>query len=402
MHGVSLERSRSREARVTRPAALWTIGFRPFFLAASLWSATALALWIVVLFTGRVPPSRFDPLQWHIHEMLFGFVPAAIAGFMLTAIPTWTGRKAVQGAPLAGLAALWLLGRIACLWSAHLPLWLAAGVDLAFPFVLCAVAAREILAARSWRNLPLPLPIALLGGADVLMYLEIAGVTVPPGLGWRLGLAAIIVLVSAVAGRIIPSFTRNWLVQRGAVSVPPAVRGTIDRLGVAALHGGLVGWAFAPASRALGVLLLVAAALALYRVLRWRAPATLAEPLLAVLHLGYGWLMAGAGLLGASMLGTAVPLAAAVHAFTAGAIGTLVLAVMTRVSLGHTGRSLQADRVTALTYIGISFAAAGRVLASIASSEFLPLIVISAALWVASFALFAVRYGPMLLAPRIK
>ncbi len=401
MHGVPLERPRSVAAGVApQPAALWTLGFRPFFLAASLWSATALALWVVMLLTGQALPSRFDPLRWHIHEMLFGFVPAAIAGFMLTAIPTWTGRRALRGAPLASLAALWLLGRIACWWSAQAPLWAAAAVDLAFPFALCAVAAWEIVAARSWRNLPMPLPIAVLGVADLLMYLEVGGVTVPPGLGWRLGLAAIIILVSAVAGRIVPSFTRNWLAQRGVESVP-AGRGTIDRLGMAALHAGLIGWAFEPASRPLGALLVAAAALALYRLLRWRGLATRAEPLLAVLHVGYAWVVVGAALLGASMLGAAVPLAAAVHAFTAGAIGTMVLAVMTRVSRGHTGRPLRADRATTLIYVAISLAAAIRVLASVASAAFLPLILASAALWVASFALFAARYGPMLVAPRV-
>ncbi len=410
MHGASRERLRSRAARVkAQPAALWTLAFRPFFLAASLWSAFALALWIVMLFTGQTLPSRFGPLEWHIHEMLFGFVPAAIAGFMLTAIPTWTGRSALHGAPLACLAALWLLGRIACSWSALMPLWLAAAVDLAFPFALCAVAACEIIAARSWRNLPMPLPIAVLGVADVLMYLEAAGRAVSAGLGWRLGLAAIIILVTAVAGRIIPSFTHNWLSRRGVESARSgrgmiSRRGTFDRLGMAALHAGLLGWAFEPASRPFGVLLVGAAVLALYRLVRWRGLATLAEPLLAVLHLGYGWVVIGAALLGASMLGTAVPLAAAVHAFTAGAIGTLVLAVMTRVSLGHTGRPLQAGRATTLIYVMVSVAAAARVVAgvvaSVSAEGFLALIVLSGALWVASFALFAARYGPLLVAPR--
>ena len=162
-------------------AGLWSLAFRPFFLAAAVWAALALALWTVVFMTGGVLPSRFDPLTWHIHAMLFGFVFAAVAGFMLTAIPTWTGRPPIHGGPLAGLVALWLLGRIACLVSAFLPLWLAAAVDLAFPFVLCAIAAREIVAARNWRNLIMPLPIGVLGIADLLMYLQLASFSVPAG-----------------------------------------------------------------------------------------------------------------------------------------------------------------------------------------------------------------------------
>ena len=163
------------------------MAFRPFFLMAGVWSAVALAGWVALLAMGLTLPSRFDPLTWHIHEMLFGFVLAAIAGFLLTAIPNWTGRAPVSGLPLAALATLWLAGRLACFISASVPLWLAAATDLAFPFVLCAVAAREIIASRNWRNMPMPVPIAVLGIADLLMYLEVAGFSVPAGLGWRLG-----------------------------------------------------------------------------------------------------------------------------------------------------------------------------------------------------------------------
>ena len=180
----------TQEVRSESPAIL-TLAFRPFFLAASLWSALALSLWLAMLMAGMALPSRFDPLTWHIHEMLFGFVPAAIAGFMLTAIPNWTGRPPIRGMPLAWLVILWLLGRISCLISALIPFWFAVAVDLAFPVVLCAIAAREIIAARNWRNLPMPIPIAVLGIADLLMFLNESGVAVPAGLGMRLGLAAI-------------------------------------------------------------------------------------------------------------------------------------------------------------------------------------------------------------------
>lgn len=387
------------QAAKREPPAILTLAFRPFFLAASLWSALALALWIVLFITGRALPSRFNPLSWHIHEMLFGFALAAIAGFMLTAIPNWTGRTPIRGAPLGGLALLWVLGRVACLTSALIPFRLAAAIDLAFPFFLCAVAAREIIAARNWRNLAMPVPIGVLGFADLLMYLESAGFAVPPGLGWRLGLATIIVLISVIAGRIVPSFTRNWLVKRGVTGLP-AVHGLLDRAALSSLHVGLIGWAFFPASWPLGVLLLLAAALNFWRLVRWRGDATLSEPLLTILHMGYAWVIGGAALLGATMLTSAIPEAAAIHAFTAGAIGTMILAVMTRVALGHTGRPLEADRVTALIYVLVNLAAATRVVGSVAGGWFLLLVSISAVLWVASFALFAIRYGPMLTAPR--
>jgi uncharacterized protein involved in response to NO len=380
------------------PSAIWTIGFRPFFLMAGIWSAVALAGWIAMLTTGLAPPSRFDPLAWHIHEMLFGFVMAAIAGFLLTAIPNWTGRAPISGASLAALTALWLAGRLACLVSAWIPFWLAAAIDLAFPFVLCAVCAREIAAGRNWRNMPIPVPVAVLGIADLLMYLELAGFSVPAGLGWRLGLTAIIVLISVVGGRIIPAFTRNWLVKQGADALPPA-HDRIDNIALGALHAGMIGWALFPAFSPVGGLLIAAAALNLWRLGRWRGIAASAEPLLTVLHVGYLWVVIGAALLGVSRLTDLVPAAAAIHALTAGAIGTMTLGVMTRVSLGHTGRPLAADRTTTLIYLLVILAAVARVAAA-ANDSFPMLIEISAALWIGGFGLFAIRYGPTLLAPR--
>ncbi len=382
-----------------QPAALWSMGFRPFFLAAGVWAALALTIWIVVFLTASTLPSRFDPLIWHIHTMLFGFVLAAAAGFLLTAIPTWTGRQPVRGPFLVGLVGLWLLGRIVCLVSAVLPVWPAAAVDLAFPFVLSALAAREIISARNWRNLMIPIPIGVLGIADLLMYLELGGIRAPPGLGWRLALAAVIVLISAIGGRIIPVFTRNWLLQRGA-SALPREHGLIDQTALATLHAGLVGWAFLPESKGVGAVLIVAAALNVWRLGGWRGWMTASEPLLAILHLGYAWVAFGAALLGASLLSDAIPQAAALHALTAGAIGTMVLAVMTRVARGHTGRALEADGPTTLVYAAITLAGVARVAAAFANSASTALLGASAAFWLMAFLLFVATHGPMLVSPR--
>lgn len=377
-------------------SVFFTLAFRPFFIAASLWSAIALAIWIGMLMGSIALPSRFDPLAWHIHEMLFGFVPAAIAGFMLTAIHNWTGRAPVHGVLLGSLAALWLLGRVACLVSAFMPLWVAAAADLAFPVTLCAVAAREIIASRNWRNLAVPVPVAVLSVANLLMYLELAGLDMPSGLGWRLGLAAIIILISVIGGRIIPAFTRNWLASRRARTLP-AVHRWLDRVASGLLHAGLLGWAFFPVSRVCGVLLLVAAVLNFRRLALWCGYAVRTEPLLASLHLGYLWMITGVALLGANQLNGAIPLAGAIHALTAGAIGTMVLAVMTRVSLGHTGRPLQADGVTTWIYGTVGVAALTRVVAAFCGAPaYMLLLDLSAVLWTVSFLLFAVHYAPTL------
>ncbi|HEX5421801.1 MAG TPA: NnrS family protein, partial [Gammaproteobacteria bacterium] len=235
---------------------------------------------------------------------------------------------------------------------------------------------------------------------DLLMHLESGGFGVPQGLGWRLGVAAVIVLISVVGGRIVPAFTRNWLAKRGETRLP-VLKGFVDRAALSTLHAGLILWAFLPAFRPIGGLLLLAAALNVWRLSRWRGPATRSEPLLWILHVGYLWVPVGAALLGASMLTDAVPVAASIHALTAGAIGTMVLAVMTRVSLGHTGHPLAADRTTTAIYLLVNAAAVVRIAAElIGGTNFLPLIELSGALWAGSYALFVIWYGPILLTPR--
>jgi uncharacterized protein involved in response to NO len=330
--------------------------------------------------------------------MLFGFVMAAVAGFLLTAIPNWTGRQPVSGAPLTLLAGLWLLGRISCLISALLPPWLAIVADLSFPLVLAGVVAREIVAGRNYRNLPMTAAVTGLAIANLLMHLEAAGVPLPAGLGWRLGLAAVIVLISVVAGRIVPSFTRNWLAKRRDIDLPVGNE-WIDRAALSILHVGLFSWALFPAFRAVGALLLLGAAFNLWRLLRWHGSATVAEPLLLILHIGYAWLVLGATLLGLALLNLNVPQSAAIHALTVGAIGTMILAVMTRVTRGHTGRALSADRGTVAIYLLVNIAAITRVVAAVGGAWTMPLLVASAILWIGAFVLFVSLYGPMLLLP---
>ncbi len=347
--------------------------------------------------TGAVLPSRFDPLAWHIHEMLFGFVMAAVAGFLLTAIPNWTGRSPVGGGLLALLIGLWLLGRVACMVSALLPPWWAAVADLSFPLVLAGMVSCEVVAAQNWRNLPMLAPVVVLGVASLCMHLQAGGVSVPEGLGWRLGVAGVIVLVSAMGGRIVPSFTRNWLTRRPGAAVPPP--GLIDWLALGALHGGLMAWTFLPEAAPVGGLLLLGGALNLWRLLRWRGGATVGEPLLLILHVGYAWLVLGATLLGLATLGADVPLSAAIHALTVGAVGTMILAVMTRATRGHTGRALTADRVASALYLLVALAAITRIAATFGAGWTMSLLEVSACLWVAAFAGFAISYGPMLLLP---
>ncbi len=379
--------------------AFVSYGFRPFFLAAGLWAAAAIGLWIAVLTGGLSLPTRFDPLTWHIHEMLFGFVLAAIAGFLLTAIPSWTGRRPVSGPLLGALLGLWALARIDSLACEYIPTGLAIVADLAFPVALAVIVAREIIAARNRRNMPIIAPVIVLGAANLLVDLSMEGFATLAGYGWRAALAAILILMSVIGGRIVPSFTRNWLVKRKAAGLPAAA-GILDRGSLGALHAALVIWVFFPQTLITGIALLTGAAINLWRLLRWRGIATRSEPLLLILHLGYGWLVLGVGVLGVSTLDVAFPLNAAIHTLTVGAIGTMILAVMTRVTRGHTGRDLSADAPTSVTYGLVMLAAIVRISAEFTVDRRETLLVLSAALWIGAFALFALHYGPLFIRPR--
>ena len=389
----------SGERAAGDPPTLLSQGFRPFFLAAAIWAGIALAIWITMLTTGLTLPTRFDPLDWHIHEMLFGFVPAAVAGFLLTAISQWTGRRPVSGRLLGLLVGLWLLGRIDALACDVLPVWLAIAADIAFPFALALIVAREIISARNRRNYGMIAPVIVLGLAQLMMDLgAIGGVGWLTGYGWRLGLVVTLMLISVVGGRIVPAFTRNWLASRGESRLPrPA--GLLDRISLGVLHAALLAWVLFPTAHATGVALLGAAALNLWRLLRWRGAATRSETLLLVLHVGFAWLVLGVAALGFATLDSAFPWDAAIHSLTVGAVGTMILAVMTRVSRGHTGRTLSADGPTILIYALIILAACARIAAALAG-EATGLLILAAALWVAAFGLFAMRYAPLLLRPR--
>jgi uncharacterized protein involved in response to NO len=333
--------------------------------------------------------------------MLFGFVFAVVAGFLSTAIPNWTGRLPISGPPLMALAGLWFVGRIVTMMSLLMPAWLAMLLDLAFPFALVAAAAREIIAGRNWRNLVVLAPVALFGGANLLMHLETMGVAIEEGLSWRLALAAIAVLLALIGGRIVPSFTRNWLVKRGEPHLP-APMGWPDRLALALLIAALSGWVMFPLSPPVGWLALAAAAVNLWRLARWRGARTWAEPLLVILHTGYGWLAFSIALLGLAALTPWVPETAAVHALTVGAAGTMILAVMTRATRGHTARALSADRPTMLIFLLVNVAALVRVVAEFEVPGAMILLELAASLWVLAFLTFAAWYGRMLLSPPAK
>jgi uncharacterized protein involved in response to NO len=375
--------------------ALLRQGFRPFFLGAGLWALAAMTLWVAALQGYVALPTAFGPVAWHVHEMLFGFVVAAIAGFLLTAIPNWTGRMPLQGLPLALLVVVWLAGRLAVFGSEAIGAGTAAVLDLAFLALLLGVVLREILAGRNWRNLPMPVALAGLLAANALTHADAVGIAATGPLGQRLGIGIVILLISLVGGRIIPSFTLNWLKNRGEARLP-ARFGAPDRVALGLLAAALAAWVVAPESRVAGAAM-IGAGLAALSLARWCGHLTLVEPLVWSLHLGYVWVPIGLLLTGLSVLVPDMPQIAGLHALTAGAMGGMTLAVMTRATLGHTGRPLIADRWTAAAYLLVAAAAALRVAAPFSADGYLALLWAAGLAWCAAFGLFAVRFGRLLL-----
>lgn len=371
-------------------------GFRPFFFGAGLWAALAMALWIAA-FAGLITiPTAFDPLGWHAHEMIYGFVPAAMAGFLLTAIPNWTGRMPLQGLSLIGLFSVWILGRVATAFSSWIGLAGAAFIDLSFLALLLAVVLREIVAGRNWRNLPVVMAVGALFIASLLTYYEAVEALPPNGFGPRLGIAIVVMLINLIGGRIIPSFTHNWLKKQGAAQLPAPLN-WFDKLSMALSGVALAAWVFLPGASLAGGLLLLAGVAAFVRLARWRGYLTYSEPLVLILHVAFLWVPVGLFLLGLSFFTESMPAIVGLHALTAGAMGGMILAVMTRATLGHSGRALAADRVTALIYLAVTAAALTRVAAPLLPFEYFPLLMISAALWLTAFGLFTIHYGRILL-----
>lgn len=375
-------------------------GFRPFFFGAAAYAVIALALWLLALGGGIELPSAFEPLAWHRHEMLFGFVGGVVAGFLLTAIPNWTGRLPIAGPPLAALFGLWIAARIAVLFSASSGLAVAALLDVGFYILFAALAAREVLGSKN-RNVPIVGLVLLIGVADALDYAGAAGLLTDAGLASRAGVALVVTLISLIGGRIVPSFTRNWLAKRGVKQGLPGQPNRFDLATIGVTGAALLGWTLYPSSWPTGTILVVAALLQAARLARWKGYRTLADPLVLILHVGYAWVPIGLALLGASILGAAFPASAAIHALTAGAMATMILAVMTRATLGHTGRELQASPATALLYILVTAGAVLRVAAPIGLVDYTVGIEFAAVAWAGAFVTFLLAYGPILFRSRL-
>lgn len=373
--------------------ALWNLGFRPFYLLASVFSAISVLLW-AAQYSGMLPFAYLQGHLWHGHEMLFGYTMAVVAGFLLTAVRAWTGQPTVVGAPLMVLAALWVAGRVLVLTP--LNTW-AAVLNATFPVALAVAIAIPLLRSRNVRNYFFVGLLALMGTLVAALHLALRDVfELPPRLGLVLGLDVMLFIMAVMGGRVIPMFTNNGVPGAGATRdalVEKLALASVALLFIADLLQLHSGWVA-------GIALIGAIAHGV-RLYLWRSWRTLAVPLVWILHAAYAWIvvhlvlraLAGMGWLAESF---------SIHALTVGAIGGLTIGMMTRTARGHTARPLVADGYELICFLLIQAAAMVRVFGGLASADwYLISVQISGALWAAAFGIFAVRYWPVLTRPRL-
>lgn len=375
-------------------------GFRPFFLGAGLAAMLLIPWWAASYAFGVSLGTAWPPTLWHGHEMLFGFIVAAIAGFLLTAVPSWTGARGFAGRPLAIVSGVWLLGRIAIATSQLWPLPVVAALDLAFLPALAILVTPPLVRARN-RNTPLLAVLAALWATDAAFYWGLSRHN--DGTSLRaliVGIDIVLLLITVIGGRIVPAFTASALKQRSIAGTVRAWPG-VTELAVGSMIAVVLSDLFVPDGTIAGVIAALAAAIQAVRLIQWRTLKTLRQPIVWVLHLAYIWLPIGLALKAVALLTGAAPAAFWLHALTIGAAATMILAVMTRASLGHTGRPLVIDPVIALAYLLLTAAALVRVFGlAILRIAYPEVILVAAFLWTAAFVLFTWIYAPMLLAPR--
>ncbi|TFV35526.1 NnrS family protein [Bradyrhizobium frederickii] len=376
---------------------LFAHSFRPFFLLAAIQAGLSILAWLPMFYGELSVSSAFAPRDWHVHEMLYGFLPAVITGFLFTAIPNWTGRLPIQGTSLGALVLVWLAGRVAVTLSADTGWAFALAVDAAFLALVVAAAAREIIAGGNWRNLPVVGLVSVLLAGNVAFHLE-AHYQGAADVSIRVGTGVVVLLIALIGGRIIPSFTRNWLVKFNPGRLPvPFGRFDGAVIGCSAL--ALISWIAAPLNAVTGVLMALVGGVHLVRLARWAGDRTFRERLLVILHIGYVFVPLGFILHALAVVG-ALPPSAGIHTWMTGAAGTMTLAVMTRASLGHTGQALTASPAIQGIYAAVIIAALARVAAVTFPAHSYVLLHIAACGWLVAFLGFAVAFGPLLAGSR--
>ena len=378
--------------------AVFSYGFRPLFLGAALFAGVAVPVWIVVLAGVGDSTFLYPARDWHVHEMVFGFLPAVITGFLLTAIPNWTDRPPIRGPELMLLVTLWLAGRLLIAMPWFTPL-VSAIVDVGFLVAVAGLVWREIAVSKSWDRAPMGVLVSLLAGANILFHVLTLSAA-ETDRSERMALSMVMMLLTLIGGRVIPTFTGE-LLAHSCRAERPAPFSRYDGLSIVLVGVAVVLWIVQPHSMATGWMLVAAGVANLGRLVRWYGWTTWHEPLVLILHVGYGWFALSLLILGGSILGIGLPKEDAVHAFTSGAVGAMTLALMTRASLGHTGRPRHAGPLTVLIYMLVNVGAVLRVFGPMTGLPTNLVLGVAAGSWSGAYLLFAMVYGPFLLRPSL-
>lgn len=382
-------------------ATLLAHPFRIFFVLAALYALLTVTAWAGFLFYGWPLPLGWSPLQWHSHEMLYGFVAAALAGFLLTAMTNWTNAAPLTGGPLLALVGLWLAGRLAFWFAGWLPGGLVAAVDLAFFPVLAIYVTRVLLRYNNKRNLILVAVLALLTLANLLMHWGLLQrATGPLMLGQNLAIDVVTLMMVVIAGRITPAFSANWLRLHGGRPEKVIRSARTDAAAIGSVALLLLATLFSAPDRVVGGLALVAGAANGLRLWQWSGWRTHREPLLWILHLAYTWIVVALLLRGIFLLADIGSTSLWRHTLALGGMGTLILGVMSRVAVGHTGRPLQLAPWGRLMYGAIVAATLLRLAAANYWIDYQLGVSLAALGWVMAFGLFLILYFPILSRPR--
>ena len=377
-------------------------GFRVFFLAGAAAALLPVALWIDVYGVGVLPAIPWPAAAWHGHEMVYGFAAAVVIGFLTTAVPKWTSTAAASGRPLVFLFLAWLSARLAMLAAAVLPpeFVLASSLSV-YPLVLWIIG-RPVFGTANRRNYGFPVLLLLLAVGDTLAHVpQLGGDIAWRYHGLRLGLYVLVMMVVLVGGRIVPVFTNAAMQRDGrapVIGTPPRWESIIPVVAAAACVAQL-----SQAPMGLAVPLLAGAtALLSIRVVRWRPWVARGNPLLWILHAGHAWIPVGFLCLLLSRMGVGMAEATALHAFGAGAVGCMILAMISRVALGHTGRPLVLPAGMTAAFLVVVLAALLRVLGpALAPAYTGPLVIAASVAWIAGFGAYIVRYAGLLMRPRV-
>jgi uncharacterized protein involved in response to NO len=374
--------------------------FRLFFLLTGAYGVITVLAWMSFLFGGISLPIGWSPIHWHSHEMLFGLIPAAIAGFLLTAISNWTGAAPLQGKGLFLLIAIWFVGRIA-MWTANWwPAGIVAALDLLFLPVMAIYITRTLLQHGNKRNLPIAGLLLLLSTANVMMHIGfITGATLWLKHAESMALGLITLMMVVIGGRIIPLFTTNWLRKQNDPTDTVKSFALLDRATLIATILVIPTDFITDTPWLAGVMAFIAGTLNALRLLGWSGWRTTREPLLWILHVGYGWIVIALLLKSAAAFNLASP-AVWQHALGVGAMGTLILGVMTRVALGHTGRPLTLPQFGVVIYAAITVAALARVLVALQLLDYRAGLLLAAIGWSLAFGGFILIYWSILTRPR--